>query len=116
MGSEVVIMKYANRFFKDFHKRNSIWRKFMNKDDIYNGIERVKGSVAYMSEHPPHKLNGEDMDFMLEPLAELELGLSKVEQMPNSFDFSEEELKEIKESYVKLKEKIEKINMQRLSW
>ncbi|WP_243357278.1 hypothetical protein [Bacillus litorisediminis] len=108
--------KYSNRYFKNQDKRNQIWRKFMNNKDVMNAIDRVKGSIAYMSQHHPHKLNKEDMEFMEIPLAELEIALRKIKNVPNIFDFDEDQLKDIHKTYEELKRKIEQIDIQRISW
>lgn len=108
--------KYSNMHFKDQAERNRIWQKFMNKEDVHNAIERVKGSIAYMSKHPPHKLNREDMEFMEIPLAELEIALRKIKNVPEVFNLNEDEIKLIYENYDKLKQRIEQINIQRISW
>jgi len=108
--------QYANRYFKTQNDVNQVWRDFMSQEDVYQAIERVRGSIAYMSKHAAHKLNGEDMEFMEEPLARLEIGLRKVKNLPDSFKFTNDEWEDIMNSYNELKAKIEKINMQRISW
>lgn len=108
--------KYEIRYFPMQVDVHPIWRKFMNREDVLAGIERVRSSIAYMSKYAPHKLNKEDMEFMEKPLAELEIAMRKIERIPSSFNFSEEEVNEIRETYKNFREKIEQINLQRISW
>jgi len=108
--------KYSNRYFKKQAEVNEVWCKFMDKQDVLDAIERVKGSIAYMSKHQPHKLNREDMEFMEHPLAELEIAIRKMKNIPEIFRFNEVELKEIHETYEKLRKEVEQIDLQRISW
>jgi len=108
--------KYSNRYFKKQTEVNEVWRKFMDKQDVLDAIERARGSIAYMSKHLPHKLNKEDMEFMEKPLGELEIAIRKINNIPELFGFNELEIKEIRESYESLRKKVEQIDLQRISW
>ncbi|WP_078410274.1 hypothetical protein [Priestia abyssalis] len=108
--------RYSNRYFKKQAEVNEIWRRFMDKQDVLDAIERVRGSIAYMSKHLPHKLNKEDMEFMERPLGELEIAIRKIKNIPELFGFNELEIKEIHEAYEDLRKKVEQIDLQRISW
>lgn len=108
--------RYLNEYFKKQTEVTEVWRKFMEKQDVLASIERVRSSIAYMSNHSPHKLNREDMEFMEKPLAELEIAIRKIKNIPKTFNFSESELEEIHHTYNMLRQKIEDINLKRISW
>ncbi|MED3728539.1 hypothetical protein [Priestia filamentosa] len=88
----------------------------MSKEDVFNQIKSIKGSIAYMSRHSPHKLAKEDMEFMEEPLAKLEIAIRKIKNIPECFNLTENELQTVHEEYKKLRQEIEKIDLQRISW
>lgn len=106
---------YSNKYL-NFHERSAIWRILNEKNDIERAFNGCKNLVSYMGKLHPKKLQREDIVELEKDLAKLEIALKRIEEFPNFFNFTDEDIDGLNRYYEELSEEVHKIDISRVSW
>ncbi|SDC80965.1 hypothetical protein SAMN05421663_104174 [Terribacillus halophilus] len=109
--------KYSSRYFKDQFSSNKIWASVMGKEGIEMKFNASENLIDYMlKKYRPHKLHREDFEELEISLAEVEIALNKLNSLPERFEVTDEEKAAFIKKYEELCERVERANLQRISW
>lgn len=108
-------MGYKHTYFNQ-HERNHIWRNINSDEDVQMCINGCLNALKIYEGVPIKNRIREDKEGVERQLGELEIALERIDKFPKQFTFTQEDVKCLKEQFLDFEEKLEQLDMQRVSW